>query len=108
MVAFLKRVGIIANMSEAQLLYRDRKVLSSGAIVEIVIWKLDRPDSERNHGFKYRLFYGRNGQRVVGYDNEKGKGDHRHYLDREEPYVFATVERLIEDFYADIKREEQQ
>nr|EES51592.1 MAG: hypothetical protein UBAL3_95680029 [Leptospirillum ferrodiazotrophum] len=61
-------------MSDAHLLYRDRKVLSSGAIVEIVIWRLDHPDSERNHGFKYRLFYGRNGQRIVGYDNEKGKG----------------------------------
>ena len=56
-------------MNEAHLLYRDRKVLSNGAIVEMVIWKLDRPDPDRSHGFKYRLFYGRNGQRIVGYDN---------------------------------------
>ncbi|WP_407081004.1 toxin-antitoxin system TumE family protein [Leptospirillum ferrooxidans] len=45
---------------------------------------------------------------MVGYDNEKGKGDHRHYRDREEPYVFRTVDRLIEDFNTDVKREEQQ
>ena len=94
-------------MSDAHLLYRDRKVLLSGAIVEIVIWRLDHPDSERNHGFKYRLFYGRNGQRIVGYDNEKGKGDHRHYRDREEPYVFTTVDHLIEDFNTYVKKEEE-
>jgi hypothetical protein len=46
-------------MNEAHLLYRNRKVLSNGAIIEIVIWKLDRPDPDRSHGFKYRLFYGR-------------------------------------------------
>ena len=73
----------------------------------MVIWKLDRPDPDRSHGFKYRLFYGRKGQRIVGYDNEKGKGDHRHYRGREEPYVFTTVGRLIEDFNADVKKEEQ-
>ena len=47
-------------------------------------------------------------ERIVGYDNEKGKGDHRHYRDREAPYAFTTVERFIEDFNADVKREEQQ
>ena len=95
-------------MNEAHLLYRNRRVLSNGAIVEMVIWKLERPDQERRHGFKYRLYYGRDGQRIVGYDNEKGKGDHRHYRDREEPYVFTTVNRLIEDFNADVKKEERQ
>jgi len=41
---------------------------------------------------------------VVRYDNEAGKGDHRHYGEREEPYRFESVERLLSDFAADVKR----
>ena len=104
MLSFI--VGIIANMGNASILFRDRKILSSSAIIEMVIWKLDRPDPDRPHGYKYRLFYGKDGQRIVGYDNEKGKGDHRHISEREEPYVFSTVERLLADFLADVKTEE--
>jgi hypothetical protein len=37
------------------------------------------------------------------YDNELGKGDHRHLSDREEPYRFSTPEQLIADFRADVK-----
>ncbi len=55
-----------------------------------------------DHGLKYRLFYGRKGKRIVGYDNERGKGDHRHYGDREEPYVFTTMEQLLDDFERDV------
>ena len=42
--------------------------------------------------------------RLVGYDNERGKGDHRHFEGREEPYSFTTPEALIEDFLADVKK----
>lgn len=56
------------------------------------------------HRFKYSLFYGRDGHRLVCYDNEPGKGDHRHYGDRETPYTFTTPERLIADFLADVRR----
>ena len=88
----------------AKLLYRDRYVYSDGAIREMRIWRLPDKDAERPHGLKYRLFYGYPGQALVRYDNERGKGDHRHYADREEAYVFLSVERLIADFRADIKR----
>jgi hypothetical protein len=54
--------------------------------------------------FRYRLFYGRPGERLVLYDNEPGKGDHRHYGDRQESYGFTTPEQLIEDFLADVAR----
>ncbi len=56
------------------------------------------------HGFKYSLYYGASGVRLVGYDNEAGKGDHRHYGDRKEPYEFRDVESLMADFLADIRR----
>jgi Family of unknown function (DUF6516) len=55
------------------------------------------------HKFQYSLFYGTSGKRLVGYDNERGKGDHRHIEDRQERYVFKTVELLIADFLADVR-----
>jgi hypothetical protein len=40
----------------------------------------------------------------VGYDNERGKGDHRHYGDQEEVYVFTDVGTLVADFLKDVIR----
>ncbi|MFQ5740312.1 MAG: DUF6516 family protein [Acidobacteriota bacterium] len=55
------------------------------------------------HGIKYRLYYGlKDGRCIVRYDNEAGKGDHRHYENREEPYRFIDVETLVRDFLADV------
>ena len=88
----------------AKLLYRDKYIYSEGAIREMLIWRLPKKDAERPHVLKYRLFYGYPGRSLVRYDNERGKGDHRHYPDREEPYVFVSVEQLVADFRADIKR----
>jgi hypothetical protein len=70
----------------------------------MVIWKLPGLDSERPHGLKYSLFYGVSGKRLVGYDNERGKGDHRHYGDKEQKYNFQTVDVLIQDFETDVAR----
>jgi hypothetical protein len=42
-------------------------------------------------------------QRVVGFDNERGKGDHMHVAGKEAPYVFTTVDRLVEDFIAAVE-----
>ncbi len=61
-------------------------------------------DSERPYGLKYRLYYGYPGKCLVRYDNERGKGDHRHDGDRETSYSFISVEQLIQDFKADIER----
>jgi hypothetical protein len=86
----------------AQLLYRSKSVLSDGAIQELVIWKVARPVPGSAHDYKYSLFYGYPGQRVVGYDNERGKGDHKHLDGSEEAYAFSTVEKLLEDFRRDV------
>jgi hypothetical protein len=53
---------------------------------------------------KYRLYYGLpDGTCVVRYDNETGKGDHRHCKGREQPYPFIDVETLVADFLADVE-----
>ena len=90
---------------KATLLFEDRMVYPDGAILEMRIWRLPECDAERLHGLKYSLFYGRNGRRIIGYDNERGKGDHRHYGEREEPYPFTTAQQMVADFLDDVERE---
>lgn len=98
--------GMLRHMKrKATLLFEDRTVYPDGAILEMRIWRLPEPDAERSHGLKYSLFYGRDGRRVIDYDNERGKGGHRHYGSREEPYAFSTAERMVADFLDDVERE---
>lgn len=72
-------------------------------IVEIVIWRVPKPVPPSEHSYKYRLVYIIDGKRVVGYDNERGKGDHKHIRDAELPYVFQSPARLVADFLQDIE-----
>jgi hypothetical protein len=90
---------------KATLLFEDRMVYPDDAILEMRIWRLPERDAERPHGLKYSLFYGRNGERIIAYDNERGKGDHRHYRGQEATYVFSTTDRLVADFLDDVERE---
>ena len=92
-------------MSAAGLVYRHYQAFDDGAILEVVIWNVPRPVPGSSHTYKYRLFYGYPGHRVIGYDNERPKGDHRHFHDTEEPYDFTTPEQLIDDFLADVGNE---
>jgi hypothetical protein len=66
-------VGVIANV-KAELLRRQKSVLSDGAILELVIWRVPQPVDDSAHSYKYRLFYGRGSERIVGYDNERPNG----------------------------------
>lgn len=88
---------------KAKRIFYDKAVLPDGEIVEMTIWQLPQASSERPHGLKYSLFYGRNGIRIVGYDNERGKGDHKHLGLIETPYKFVSAEQLVVDFLADIE-----
>ena len=87
-----------------KLLFQDKFIYADGAIREMVIWHLPEKDEERPHGLKYSLFYGYPGKCLVRYDNERGKGDHRHEGDQEAPYNFVSVEMLAEDFRTDIEK----
>jgi len=89
---------------KAKRIFYDKAVLPEGSIVEMTIWQLPKASSERPHGLKYSLFYGRDGLRVVGYDNERGKGDHKHLGNVETRYKFVSVDKLVADFLADVER----
>ena len=88
---------------KARRIFYDKALLPEGFILEMVIWQLPEPSEERPHGLKYRLFYGRDGVRMVGYDNERGESDHKHIFNTEIPYRFTTVEQLVVDFLADVE-----
>jgi len=89
--------------SSAELIFNERIDYEDGAIVEMKLWRVATKVPPSTHQFKYSLFYGRPGIREVGYDNERGKGDHKHIRDVEAAYEFTTVEQLIADFLADVR-----
>jgi hypothetical protein len=89
-------------VAKAQRLFYRRIDYGDGAILEMVVWRVPSRVTPSGHDLKYSLFYGRPGVREVGYDNERGKGDHRHFRGAETPYAFTTVERLMADFWTDV------
>lgn len=83
---------------KATLITRFKDVTPEGGVIELVVWRVPEPVTPSEHGFKYRAAYAIDGVRVVGFDNERGKGDHFHIRGVELPYTFMSVEQLIEDF----------
>jgi hypothetical protein len=89
---------------KAERVIRERIVFGDGAILEMKVWRVPVRVPGSRHMLKYSLFYGRPGERLIGYDNERGKGDHRHYGEREEAYAFVSIEQMLLDFQADVER----
>jgi len=81
-----------------------RLVYSESAFAELVLWRLPKPLPGSWHTFRYRLAYVVRGECVLRYDNEAGKGDHRHFYGKESAYLFTTPEQLVADFQRDIER----
>ena len=85
-------------------LVRTRITYAEAAFAELVLWQVPKPVAGSTHGYKYRLAYVVHGVCVIRYDNEVGKGDHRHVDGKERSYHFTTPDRLIADFQRDIAR----
>jgi hypothetical protein len=86
---------------KAEALAQERHILAEDAFVEIVVWRVPRPLKGSTQRFKYRLALVVAGKWVLRYDNETGKGDHRHFGDGETSYSFSSYEKLLADFWAD-------
>ena len=89
-------------MAEAELLLRTRTA-QAGGFVEMVVWRVPKPVPPSEHPFKYRLVFIRDSKRLIGYDNERGKGDHKHIRSREQAYRFVDVDQLLADFLRDVE-----
>ncbi|HSB18170.1 MAG TPA: DUF6516 family protein [Bryobacteraceae bacterium] len=83
---------------------RRRVIVAADAFVEVAVWKVPEPVSSSTHAFRYRLAYVVGGHCVLRYDNERGKGDHRHTETTEAPCPFSTPDQLLADFAADVAR----
>ncbi len=79
---------------KAILLLRNRFAVSDNAFVEIAVWEVPNPVRGSNHRYKYRLALVVDERCLMRYDNEAGKGDHKHISEREVDYAFAGIERL--------------
>jgi hypothetical protein len=86
----------------AELLLRERHQIRADAFVELRIWRVPGPVRGSTHDYKYALAYVVAGQCVIRYDNEAGKGDHKHFGDVEMPYAFTTPAKLLADFWFDV------
>ena len=87
----------------AELITRFKDIAPEGGVIELVVWRVPQPVPPTTHGYKYRAAYAVNGVRVVGFDNERGKGDHCHNGGQERPYRFVSVDQLIDDFIAAVE-----
>jgi hypothetical protein len=95
-------VVIYSNMA-TELLIDERHVLDARTFVEIVVWRLPRQVRGSMHPFKYRLALVVDEICVLRYDNEAGKGDHRHVRNEELRYRFVDADTLLEDFWHDVE-----
>ena len=83
---------------KADLILKHKDVTSEGHIIEMTVWSLPKALPPSGHLFKYSLVYIVDGKRVVGFDNERGKGDHCHLDGKERSYQFVNIDQLVYDF----------
>jgi hypothetical protein len=98
---------MIANM-KATILLRERIPFGEESFAELVLWQLPQPLPGSVHSYKYRLAYVRDGDCLVRFDNEAGKGDHRYIRGKESNYRFITPEKLVQDFLREARRADRE
>lgn len=89
---------------KAKLITDFKDVTPEGGVIQMVIWSVPEPVPPSAHTFKYRLVYVLDGKRIVGFDNERDKGDHCHLDGKEHAYSFTSLDQLIEDFIAEVAK----
>jgi hypothetical protein len=88
----------------AELLLHERHQVSQDSFAELRIWRVRAPVRGSGHVYKYSLAYVVAGECVLRYDNEAGKGDHRHVGGNEYSYAFRDPAQLLRDFWLDVDR----
>lgn len=86
----------------AELMLKERHIISKDAFVEILVWRLPSPVEGSQHEYKYRLAFILRGQCVLRYDNEREQGDHKHIGEDKIPYTFTNPQTLLDDFWHDV------
>jgi hypothetical protein len=89
---------------KAQKFIHRRRPLSENSFLEIVIWLLPKPLPGSAHKYKYRLAFVVDNECALRFDNETGKGDHKHVGNIESSYRFVSIKKLVADFEAEVRR----
>jgi hypothetical protein len=89
---------------DAELILSVSDVLVDAVFQELVIWQVPEPKRGSKHQYKYRLALVADDVCVLRYDNEAGKGDHKHIGETETAYQFVDLSTLLADFDADVAR----
>jgi len=87
----------------ARLLLRERVIVGESRFADLVIWQLPGSAAGSNHGFKYRLAFIVDQVCVLRFDNEAGKGDHKHVGEQQVAYAFTSLEKLVADFWSEVE-----
>ena len=93
---------------KARLLLKERRSVTLSSFMEMVVWQVAQPVKGSLHDYKYSLAYVVDEVCVLRYDNEAGKGDHKHLDENEVPYEFTTATQLVDDFLLDIEQWRQE
>ena len=83
--------------------FEDKIGHTHSLVLECFVWRVPHPVRASTHRLKYRLALIVRGECVLRYDNETGKGDHRHLGKTETVYAFRGYEKLLADFWADVE-----
>ena len=88
--------------------HRSKFTHPDGSIEEWVVWQVPR-SPHQPEGYRYRLVYIRSQEDTpaVLYDNHHPKGHHKHIRGKQFPYDFVSLEKLYEDFEADVQKENE-
>jgi hypothetical protein len=87
---------------KARFLLDERHQIHGDAFVALRIWRVPRPVRGSGHDYKYALAYIVSGVCVLRYDNEAGKGGHKHVGGVEVSFRFTAPEQLLADFWRDV------
>lgn len=93
---------------KAKSLLKERRILSDTSFLDLVVWQVPQPVTGSSHHFKYRLAFVVNDVCIIRYDNEAGKGNHKHLAEVEVPYPFTGLRQLVDDFLNDVENWRQE
>lgn len=84
-----------------------RLVTEKGNLVVISIWKIPR-SPYYPEGLKYSFQFIHDNKRILGYDNYKKEGHHRHFYHKKEKIDFKDLNEIKERFVKEVKRLENE
>jgi hypothetical protein len=86
----------------SQLIFQDRITLTDTEFVQLVIWLVEPAVRACAHHYNYRFAYVKDGICRLRYDNEAGKGDHKHLDEKQQPINFTSPKALIRSFFDEV------